>query len=913
MMTAWQRWLVGGFILACLASHAFPARAQNTDYDGVWRLTFDCGIWSPILSSATVSLNGFFLKYDDRIAIENGSFSHRSDWAQRSANITGGPLPYISPLNLRIDAQQKVTITFTGGIPSSAGNQMVANFSGAIQGTSFAIDGNVTYKAMLQNVGLGNQQKPCNARLQALPISAASSIQATPNNRTARDTVAAAAPAAAAQAQQPSNLRPAQTPPPDVSAETPAQREERQRFRSLPLADMRAIQAALQASGFYRSAIDGIYGPGMEAAISAWQRRHGATPTSFLTPAQIVALRQQQAAAEAAPAPTPTPPVPSAPPAAAPSVTVQAQQPRNHRTAQPSSADAPSETPAQREERQRFYALPIADMRAIQAALQAGGFNLSAIDGIYSPGMEAAIIAWQSRLGVSQTGFLTPAQIVALRQQQAAAEAAPAPTPLPTPTPPLPSAPVLATPPSTDPAAGLRGMSVKAQLRDKFAPRIGTVDAERLFMGNDGDILLFSNEYARAPHFFRRVTGDGAFRDNKMVVCSVGNVRNMDDVFARYATRALLKAVPDVAPQSPTPWNTSCGALAANSQNDLLAVLRSDLINYPTLQDQLIAAMTAKYLRWFNQIDRSPFDILLAQREANARQLTAQMRAGTLDGMGLLATPTANTAVCATKAHDGEYVKRLVADINLGILVDKKPGEDPKIFIAEIDDVFVYTKRDQCGFVFGDGATLKLMSEAFERDGFAVSLVPVIVPKDKADALLAQLQSERAVARARVTNDQTEQARLAQDALRRQQEQQAAELQQQAQRQAALDQQQALEQASRRNDEAARREELARMRNVVASRGRALQDGLDARLRKHMVSVVQEVRDTKVRAQLGQVLSEQQQRELQVKYAADRLEREFPTWAQQLSKSVKEEWELGDIKASPSYSARKRRRCALNG
>ena len=87
-------------------------------------------------------------------------------------------------------------------------------------------------------------------------------------------------------------------------------------------------------------------------------------------------------------------------------------------------------------------------------------------------------------------------------------------------------------------------------------------------------------------------------------------------------------------------------------------------------------------------------------------------------------------------------------------------------------------------------------------------------------------------------------------------------------------------------------------RNVVASRGRALQDGLDARLRKHMVSVVQEVRDTKVRAQLGQVLSEQQQREQQVKYAADRLEREFPTWAQQLSKSVKEEWELGDIKAS---------------
>jgi hypothetical protein len=508
--------------------------------------------------------------------------------------------------------------------------------------------------------------------------------------------------------------------------------------------------------------------------------------------------------------------------------------------------------------------------------------------------MEAAITAWQRRQGVSQTGFLTPAQIVVLMQQQAAVAAAAAPTP----TPPLPSAPALVTPPSDDPAAGLRVMGNKAQLRERFTPRIGATDAERLFMGNDGDILLFSNEQPQAPYFFRRVTGDGAFRDNKMVVCGVGNVRTMDEVFARYATRALLKTVPDVAPQSPSPWNTSCGALSANSQNDLLAVLRSDLINYPTLQDQLIGALANKRLRWFNQIDRTPFDILLAQREANARQLTALLKAGRLDGVGLLATRTANTAVCAVKADDGEYVKRVVADINLGILVDKKPGEDPKIFTAEIDDVFVYTKRDQCGFVFGDGATLKLMSDAFERDAFPVSLVPVIVPKDKADALLAQIQSERAVARARVTNDQAEQARLAQEALRRQQEQQAAELQQQAQRQAAMDQQQALEEARRRNDEAARREELARMRNVVASRGRALQDGLDARLRKHIGSVVQEVRDTKMRAQLGQVLSDQQQRELQVRYAADRVEREFPTWAQQHSKTVKEEWELGDIKPS---------------
>ena len=46
------------------------------------------------------------------------------------------------------------------------------------------------------------------------------------------------------------------------------------------------------------------------------------------------------------------------------------------------------------------------------------------------------------------------------------------------------------------------------------------------------------------------------------------------------------------------------------------------------------------------------------------------------------------------------------------------------------------------------------------------------------------------------------------------------------------------------------------------------------------------------------VLTEQQQRELQVQFASARLDGQFAIWSQQISKSVKEEWEFGDIKAS---------------
>ena len=57
---------------------------------------------------------------------------------------------------------------------------------------------------------------------------------------------------------------------------------------------------------------------------------------------------------------------------------------------------------------------------------------------------------------------------------------------------------------------------------------------------------------------------------------------------------------------------------------------------------------------------------------------------------------------------------------------------------------------------------------------------------------------------------------------------------------AKREQQARLEEIRRANDEAARLEELERMRRVVASRGRAIQDELDERVRQHMASVVKE-------------------------------------------------------------------------
>jgi peptidoglycan hydrolase-like protein with peptidoglycan-binding domain len=56
--------------------------------------------------------------------------------------------------------------------------------------------------------------------------------------------------------------------------------------------ERRAIQRDLQLLGFYNRGLDGLFGPGTRAGISAWQTREGLTATGFLTRDQVFALAQ---------------------------------------------------------------------------------------------------------------------------------------------------------------------------------------------------------------------------------------------------------------------------------------------------------------------------------------------------------------------------------------------------------------------------------------------------------------------------------------------------------------------------------------------------------------------------------------------------------------------------------------------
>ena len=137
----------------------------------------------------------------------------------------------------------------------------------------------------------------------------------------------------------------------------------------------RAIQGRLSALGHDTRGIDGVFGSGTRRAIAAWQRGQGLAETGYLDRTQADALIA--AAAPAAPAPA------------------------------AGVADAGATEAA--------LGLTRADRTDLQRRLTALGHDTRGVDGVFGSGTRAAIGAWQRKQGLAGTGFLTAAQVAALR------------------------------------------------------------------------------------------------------------------------------------------------------------------------------------------------------------------------------------------------------------------------------------------------------------------------------------------------------------------------------------------------------------------------------------------------------------------------------------------------------------------
>lgn len=123
---------------------------------------------------------------------------------------------------------------------------------------------------------------------------------------------------------------------------------------------VKQIQNRLKQLGFYEGAVDGIYGPGTESAVKAFQRTEGLTVDGIVGPQTWTALFEQE------------------------------EETTGHRVKQ------------------------------IQRQLKKLGYYEGAIDGIFGPGTESAVKAFQREEGLAVDGIVGPNTWAALFEEESA-------------------------------------------------------------------------------------------------------------------------------------------------------------------------------------------------------------------------------------------------------------------------------------------------------------------------------------------------------------------------------------------------------------------------------------------------------------------------------------------------------------
>ena len=171
---------------------------------------------------------------------------------------------------------------------------------------------------------------------------------------------------------------------PKLAAEVRQQAERAEANLTLSEQDRKRVQAALNALGHEIPAVTGHFGPRTRAMIAAWQKKQGLPETAFLDESQLAALREQATLA------------------------IRADETRLHARQQAEKVESGLKLSEQ-------------DRRRVQVALYALSHKISTPTGYFGPRTREMIMAWQKTQGLPETGYLTEAQLEALRHQAAAA------------------------------------------------------------------------------------------------------------------------------------------------------------------------------------------------------------------------------------------------------------------------------------------------------------------------------------------------------------------------------------------------------------------------------------------------------------------------------------------------------------
>jgi hypothetical protein len=234
--------------------------------------------------------------------------------------------------------------------------------------------------------------------------------------------------------------------------------------------------------------------------------------------------------------------------------------------------------------------------------------------------------------------------------------------------------------------------------------------------GDPNDVLLFFNETADAPYGRRTPRGDVTFRDGQFAPCTALGWSGGPEIGAavratleRYGANRMMTDVATPCPEGRRPF-------------DIVAVERRLFQTSPMSSLQALVTDVAER-RLTPLATISAADIAAARdRLQRERDISAGLRDGTLQGMGLLLLAGNSQRVCAAGIDEGH--RAAVAAALQGwqaILPQHLVVTAADVAMSDKTGTLAAARRGDCGAIFADAATLRDIDAALRADGRQVT------------------------------------------------------------------------------------------------------------------------------------------------------------------------------------------------
>lgn len=563
---------------------------------------------------------------------------------------------------------------------------------------------------------------------------------------------------------------------------------------------------------------------------------------------------------------------------------------------QPAPQQAAPPPPPMPAEQVAFINLPPLAMAKVQTQLTQLGYYKGVADGAYGGQTAAAVKAWQKSQGLAQTGYLSPFEQGRLRDQSTTTLAS---SGVPNAGVPTGSASSVsaAGPPKPEVAAGPAPIvsvdqALLVSLRNRYAAMLNKDMADALMLGDSRDLIFFFNETETAPYGIRTLAGDIKFNGNRASVCMLNESAPAADFLENVKATIITKG------RTLDDFNFQmlhCTFVAAppgekskSAAFDLFAVERRLLVS----TDQKLTASIVSYLKdkiWsiYDTSDAAAFFLRKDKISAEAQQNASNLRDGKLQGFGMLVLRNGSKTFCGSNTEEKDLLLFEADRLNRSI-VDLSDRHSGAISLSQagLDELFINIKRERCHYVLGDNQLLGKLVSALDRDGIKSSVAPLWIPDADYQGDLKAIREKLAVAAGQI-DEQRRAEKDAQAKLRQETEEQKQQ----------REQQEKLDAARRAADETARRAELDQNRKLVTTRGQALVDGFNKEVRRHLVSVAEEIAELRARPlSKGPIIGEEKVKEGQ--RAKERLSPDYKDFNNWVLDRIKEQWEFGDTAAS---------------